>query len=279
MNLRDALTAGRKVLAGSGADDADLEAEVLLRYRLGISRTFLFTNPGKEIAPDEYAAYLALLERRQAGEPVAYITGTREFYGLEFTVNPSVLIPRPETELLVETAVGIFRKKKYRTGVDVGTGSGCIAASLAYHVPDAVLYAVDISPEALATARVNSRNHRVEERITFLQGDLLEPLPERVDLIAANLPYIDDAGMPVVNTRGYEPDLALRGGSDGLSLIRRLIGQAGGKLTRGGSLLLEIGFGQADAVCLLLEAAFPGKKPVVMKGLAGIDRVVYVSVS
>ena len=279
MNLRDALTAGRKVLAGSDADDADLEAEVLLRYRLGISRTFLFTNPGKEIAPDEYAAYLALLERRQAGEPVAYITGTREFYGLEFTVNPSVLIPRPETELLVETAVGIFRKKKYRTGVDVGTGSGCIAASLAYHVPDAVLYAVDISPEALETARVNSRNHRVEERITFLQGDLLEPLPERVDLIAANLPYIDDAGMPVVNTRGYEPDLALRGGSDGLSLIRRLIGQAGGKLTRGGSLLLEIGFGQAGAVCLLLEAAFPGKKPMVMKDLAGIDRVVYVSVS
>ncbi len=279
MNLRAAIHNARIILTEHGIEDALLESEVLLRYQLGIGRTLLFTAPETVISAAEYENYLALVERRCSGEPTAYITGAREFFGREFTVNPAVLIPRPETELLVETAVRLAGERGYRNIADIGTGSGCIAVSLAFELPEVKLYATDTSPEALDIARYNSRRHGVEERITFLQGHLLEPLNSDMDMIVANLPYIDEEGMKIVNTLGFEPVSALYGGGDGLQVIDELIRQAKTRLSRKGTLLLEIGKGQLEACRRHLEEAFPDGETLIFKDLAGIERVIGTTMS
>ncbi|MBN2239546.1 MAG: peptide chain release factor N(5)-glutamine methyltransferase [Dehalococcoidales bacterium] len=279
MRIREALEQARKNLSDNKIEDAALEAEVLLRYVLNVERTFLFTCPDKELTSDEHRKFMGLINRRTKGEPTAYITGTREFYGLDFKVNPSVLIPRPETELLVDTTIQAVNEFSYKTIADIGTGSGCIAVSLAVNLPAIKIYATDISSSALETACKNAELHDVSGRITFLEGNLLVPLPEKIDIIVANLPYITQADLPSVNTLDYEPESALHGGANGLVEIFNLISQSKEYLTPGGTLLLETGQGQGEAVCDYIMQIHPLEIPQIYNDLAGIDRVVRLTLS
>lgn len=295
--------AGQQLLfSGLVADraEAHLEAEVLLRHMLGLDRAGLYARLPEPLSPEGMNAYTALLARRLAGEPVAYIIGQREFYGLSFYVDRRVFIPRPETELLVERTLHYCQNGgdtcgRSNTGdtwdrssgqglclADVGCGSGCIAVTLAVHLPKARIYAIDISGDALAVAALNARRHGVAERVTFLQGDLLKPLPEPVDIIVANLPYVSHpqlAGLPKGIT-AYEPLIALNGGPDGLSLIRNLLQQAGAYLRQEGNrlkaLFLEIGSDQARAVTTLASEFFPLARINLYHDLAGHPRVLEV---
>jgi len=271
VNLRQALTKARDTLVKSNVDDASLEGEILLRYLLAIDRAGLFSDLDRELSPRQKKEFAGLLERRLSGEPAAYITGHREFYGLDFEVDQHVLIPRPETELLVELALKTARSHNMTKSADIGTGCGAIAISLAVHLPGAVLYATDISPEALEVARDNLKKHSVANRVILLRGDLLEPLEKPVDMIVANLPYVKEADLP---PNGREPRPALDGGKDGLDVIKNMCRQAGGKLNTGGYLLLEIGQGQAEMVVAILCKAFPAAAIEVHKDLAGIERAV-----
>ncbi|MBN1176309.1 MAG: peptide chain release factor N(5)-glutamine methyltransferase [Dehalococcoidales bacterium] len=274
MNRRQALTHARKILADNNIDDASLEGVVLLKHALGIDRVQLYSDLDTDISPKQEKALNKLLARRIQGEPSAYITGHREFYGLDFKVNRDVLIPRPETELLVEKAIRLAESHKIKTIADIGTGCGAIAVSLAVNLPRVTVYAVDISNEALKVAGDNCRKHNVADRIVLLEGDMLEPLPEPVDMIIANLPYVREADL--VNDTGlsYEPPLALDGGKDGLDGIRTTCRQAGDRLCRDGFILLEIGQGQADAVTALLQETYPDSRIEVESDLAGIRRSV-----
>jgi len=275
-----------------------LGAEVLLGHVLGVSRAHLLAHPERALTPAEQVAYERLVERCAQGEPLFYLTGHREFYGLDFLVDRRVLIPRPETELLVEQALAVISPAA--VVVDVGTGSGCIAVTLAVHLfstpsPPApplpklrerglgvrALYATDLSPAALEVARANAARHGVAGQITFLQGDLLAPLPEPADVIVANLPYVArdewDRLAAEPNVAGFEPAIALDGGRDGLDLFRRFFNQAPAHLAPGGTILLEIGAGQAGAVTQLARQAFPQAQVAIRRDYAGLDRIVSIS--
>ena len=273
MTLKQALHRARHILAENNVEDAPLECELLLRHVLKISRTQLYLDLEQGLSPQQEQNFWRLLQRRLNGEPTAYITGHREFYGLDFYVDPNVLIPRPESELLVETALGLAQNHPLLTIADIGTGCGAIAISLALGLPQARIYATDISATALEVALVNCQKHGVADRVHLLQGNLLEPLPEPVDLIVANLPYVRKSKL----APRFEPRLALDGGSDGRERIHQLCRQADSKLRAGGSLLLEIGQGQRKAVTALLHHLFPEGKIEVMPDLSGIDRVVSLS--
>lgn len=273
MNLGCALEDTRKELEKNGVEDPALEAEVLIRHIIGIDRAALYAQPERGMSPREDESLRKIVARRISGEPSAYITGHREFFGRDFIVNPGVLIPRPETELLVELAVNRCTGLHYTTAADTGTGSGIIAVSLALNVPGITVYATDISPPALDTARENARRCGAAGRIIFKQGDLLEPLPEPVDIICANLPYVRDADLPEDGLLKFEPRKALAGGLDGLNFLETLIREAPRKLKPGGSLLLEIGEGQAPAVTRALRASLPGNPIHIHRDLAGIKRV------
>jgi release factor glutamine methyltransferase len=199
---------------------------------------------------------------------------------MEFLVNPAVLIPRPETELLVETAIELVKNFSYLSIVDVGTGSGCIAVSLAKYLPQTTIWAIDLSEQALQTAGQNAARQQVQDRVTFLKGDLLSPLPESVDLIASNPPYVRGAELAAPFTTPevyhYEPRLALDGGEDGLQTIARLLAQAGPKLRPGGSVLVEIGAAQGQAVAQLAQRYFPEAAVTVKPDLAGLDRLLVI---
>lgn len=274
MNLRQALDHARAVLRGRDIEDAALEGEILLRHALGVSRAHLFSHLEQVMTPEHEAALTRALARRLKGEPTAYITGHREFYGLDFIVDRNVLIPRPETELLVEKAIGLVNHRRLTSIVDVGTGSGAIAVSLAVNLPQVTVYALDISAAALEVAGQNCRKHGVEDRVILLQGDMLQPLPVKVDLIIANLPYVRGMEIPKEGPLGHEPVLALNGGEDGLEIIGLFCRQAGEKLRHRGYLLLEIGQGQAARVSALLKKGFPGAEIEIDRDLAGIERVV-----
>jgi len=274
--IKEALRRAGQKLENSGADTPALDAGVLLGHVTGRSRAGLYRDWECVLTPEEEARFFALIARREAGEPVAYLTGCKEFMGLDFAVNRSVLIPRPETELLVETAIRLAGPDFII--VDVGTGCGAIAVSLAVFLPGAVVYATDRSPEAVGVARQNAALHGVEQRVSFFRGDLLAPLAGldlagRVDLIAANLPYIATREINVLapEVRLYEPLTALDGGADGLDLYRRLIPAAAGLLKPGGRLLMEIGCGQREAVAGILRP--PLWETVFLQDLAGLDRL------
>lgn len=261
----------RERFSSAGIEEAPLEAELLMRHALNMDAVRLFRDFEKELNPQQEQRLNTLVERRISGEPLAYITGRREFYGLEFAVNSDVLIPRPETEHLVEKAVELARQIPTPVIADIGTGSGAIVIILAVNLPQARIYATDISLEALETAQYNAERHKVSSRITFLPGDLAEPLPEPVDILIANLPYVkscDCACSP-------EPHLALDGGIDGLDVIERFCVGLKGKLKPGGWVLLEIGQGQEERVKELLAAALPNSRIETIKDLAGIERVVW----
>ncbi len=277
--LRDA---ARRLDAAS-VDSARLAAEALLAHTLDLSRAQLLARLEQPLPADQLVDYQTLIDRCESGEPLAYVLGACEFYGLDFRVDPRVLIPRPETELLIDTALDIAHARS-KSGADfriadVGTGSGAIAVTLAVRLPQARLVAVDISPEAIEVAADNARRHGVAHRTEFRVGDLLAPLDAPVDLIAGNLPYVRSAEWRGLahSIREHEPALAFDGGADGLSLIARLLRDAPRALRPGGSILLEIGAAHGEAALELARDCFPGAECAVRTDLAGLDRLLVVS--
>jgi release factor glutamine methyltransferase len=256
-----ALVSAVQRLNEAGCENARLDAQVLLAYVLGQERSWLFAHHDYPLSESEAEQYTELVARRVCREPVAYLIGRKEFYGMDFLVDQRVLIPRPETELLIDLALAqVQDRKNHRIVVaDVGTGSGAIAVTLAIHAPEAHLYGLDVSPTALAVAQANQARLAPASDITFLQSDLLEALPEPVDLIIANLPYVtaDEYEQLDPDIRNYEPKLALEAGAQGLDVIERLLQQVSRHLKPKGAVLLEIGSHQGDAVTKLAKAMKP----------------------
>jgi len=280
----EALAQAAGQLRNEGVESPRLDAELLLAHVLGVNRAAILTWPDRPLTPKQLTRYRDLLARRAAREPLAYIVGHREFYDLDFIVDARALIPRPETELLVEHAVRSARRIAPQAGTplqlaDVGAGSGAIAVTLAVHLPEATIYALDDSAEALTLTAENARRHGVTDRVHPLQGDMLSPLPLPVDLITANLPYVATAEWEQLlpEIRVYEPRAALDGGPDGLDLIRRLLAMAGSYLRPGGVLLLEIGASQGAAVAALARQQYPQARVQIHQDLAGLDRLVLIT--
>ena len=276
--IRDILQSAGERLAQAGVSTPQLDAELLLARSLNVDRAWLMAHPEYRISPEQEAAFQAMLARREAREPLAYITGERWFYDFQLLVTPAVLTPRPETEELVERALTWLRERPQAVVVDVGTGSGAIALAVARHAPTTQIYAIDISPAALDVARENARRLRLEKRVIFLQGDLLAPLPEPVDMVLANLPYIPEGNRPTLmpEVGVYEPPEALFGGASGLRHIKRLLEQAPLHLRPGGCILLEIGHDQAQAVTTLARQHFPNANILIHKDMAGQDRFIAI---
>lgn len=243
-------------LSEKQADSPRLDAEVLLAHILNVPRIALYTR-FDEVASDETRArYRQLVKQRVEGMPVAYLVGFKEFYNLRFAVTPAVLIPRPETELVVMEAIRLAKAISTPRVVDVGTGSGVVAVTMARFVPAANVTAIDLSPDALAIAQQNAQTLGVASRIRFLQGDLLTPVAgEMFDLVMSNPPYIPSEVMSTLSesVKKYEPQLALDGGPGGLQVIEKLANQAHGHLKPGGYLILEIGYDQGKTVPSLLQ--------------------------
>jgi release factor glutamine methyltransferase len=243
-----------------------------------VTHEYLIRYPERAMTVAQAAAYQNLVMRRAKGEPIAYLLGRHHFYDIEVCVTPDVLIPRPETELLVEKAIA-WATGRHTFIVDVGAGSGIIALALAKHLPNAHITGIDLSPAALDLARCNAEHLGLKNRIRWLQGDLLKPilaLGETADLIVANLPYIASSEMPHLEVSRHEPHLALDGGADGLDVIRHLLDDAPQVLQPTGMLVMEIGAGQGEAVRALAQAAFPGRTILVEPDLAGHDRMITV---
>jgi len=301
VSIKQARHRASRTLAAHAIEDAHLEAELLLMHLLGIDRAHLYVRLEDKLSSHEEQALDQLIDRRLSHEPLAYIIGHREFYGQDFYVAPGVLIPRAESELLVEEALDFVEShfpdkthrsqrdekvetsgkelptehksptvEKYEKIAEIGTGSGAIAISLALRLPRAIVYATDISPRALQIARVNCEKH--------LEGDLLNPIPEPVDIIIANLPYIRDEelGKLSAEIRMYEPVVALAGGRDGLDKVRQLLVDAPQKLRPGGIVLLEIGPAQGQALTSWVRCLFPGAGIETITDLSGVARVLKV---
>ncbi|MFC1993248.1 peptide chain release factor N(5)-glutamine methyltransferase [Chloroflexota bacterium] len=277
MTIKQALSRGREILAANNVEDTALESELLLRHALEIDRVKLYANLDYEVSPEQEKIFWRLIKRRLKGEPTAYITGHREFYGIDFYVDPRVLIPRPESELLVEKTLDVAQNNVLSTMAEIGTGCGAIAISLALNLPQAIIYATDISASALEVALINCQKHGASNRIRLLQGDMLAPLPQPVDLIIANLPYVRETDLIPKGQTNYEPLLALNGGADGLEKIRQLCHEISGKLGPGGRLLIEIGQAQRKAVTALLQSLSPSAIIELLPDLSGIERVLSVT--
>ena len=259
---------------GPHPDRARQDAETLCMHLLGKDRAWLLTHWQEELSDDQATDFMGLIERRYSGEPIQYVIGETEFYGLPFLVTPDVLIPRPETEHLVENAIALAAPFPKPRIVDIGTGSGAIAIALEHHLPNATITAIDRSAPALAIAQENAKLNGVNLR--FLEGDLLAPVAgEQFEIIVSNPPYVPttDRDSLAVEVRDYEPTLALFAGPDGLDIYRRLIPQAFHCLVPGGYLALEIGYGQSQAVAdLLAPSGF--QQIEFVPDLQGIPRVV-----
>jgi release factor glutamine methyltransferase len=279
VNLWEALQEGKRLLSPV-SDEPGVDAELLLRHVLHFDRGQLYRRLTEPL--DEFeTAYRKLLARREGHEPVPYILGRKQFFGLDFEVSPAAIIPRPETEMLVEEAIAFARDRPADQGVviaDIGTGCGAIAVTLAHLLPTARLIAVDQSADALALAQRNADLHRAIQPIKFLEGDLLGPLDSPVDLVVANLPYIPTGEWETLppEIRDREPRQGLDGGPDGLRELRRLLAVAPGHLAEFGALVLEIGQSHGDAVAELAEKAFPDADIRIEPDLAGLDRMIVV---
>jgi release factor glutamine methyltransferase len=278
--LRTVIQDTHQKLEAAGIPDARLEAEVLVMNVMRMARQNIFGEQDTEVSEEQQAALDELLERRYNREPLAYLLGQREFYGINVMLTPAVLIPRPETEGLVEHALFMALMGMESTDLiiaDVGTGSGAIAINLAIHLPAAKIFAVDVADEVLDVAAFNIRAHGVSERVTLGIGDLLEPVPEPIDLIVANLPYIPTDRISTLQPEvRQEPALALDGGPDGLDLIRRLLTQAESKLKDSGIILLEMDPNQIPVVQELAIQHFPEGSTSVEEDLAGMDRILTI---
>ncbi|MBM4119432.1 MAG: peptide chain release factor N(5)-glutamine methyltransferase [Nitrospira sp.] len=281
VTVGDLLRWGRVQLAQAGIEDAARETAWLLEHALGMTALEVRVKGAQPVEGSALRRTEALLARRASREPLQYLLGTQEFCGLEFSVAPGVLIPRPETELLVDETILRVTAQAHPVIADVGTGSGCIAVPLACRVPQAALYAVDRSADALRIAQRNAARHGVLAQVTFLEGDLLVPLREqgmagRVDVIVSNPPYIAERDWDMVQpeVRLYEPRLALAAGEDGLAVYRRLVPEAAQMLCAAGWIILEVGRGQAGAVRALIEATGRYGAMKTRTDAAGIERVV-----
>lgn len=266
---------GRLVRAGISPDEAALDAEVLARHVLECDRATLLTRAQDPLPSAFVRLYDGLVQRRIAREPIAYIVGHREFWGLEFDVTPDVLIPRPETEFVIEAAlVALPHRSLVHNIIDVGTGSGCLAVILAIEYSSARVIAVDVSPLALDVAQRNASKHNVSERVAFIRGDLLEGLADRADLIVSNPPYVPDSDASDLQPEvaRYEPHTALYAGHDGLTVIRRLLAEAPSRLAPEGRLIVEFGFGQESGVRdAALQTGWTTER--IRRDLQGIPRV------
>lgn len=260
------------------SDNPLADARALLAHILRVDASYLIAHPEKGLTHSQLDAYFDAVARAERHEPLPYIVGSAPFRYLNLRVTPAVLIPRPETEQLVDKVIGWVGRRRRLTLVDVGTGSGCIGISLATELPDTNVFATDVSAEALTIARDNARQH--DATITFLQGSLLEPLEQRVDAIVANLPYITDAEMETLqpSVKQFEPSLALRGGANGLDLVRDLLEQAQTKLNSGGAIFLEIGYRQGPAAVALAQSIIPTAIVRCQRDFADHDRFVIVEI-
>ncbi|MGV8048989.1 MAG: peptide chain release factor N(5)-glutamine methyltransferase [Anaerolineaceae bacterium] len=261
----------------SRLDHSNETALVLLASVLGQSKTWLLSHPEVILTFDQLEQADTLSERLLAGEPLPYLIGRQEFFGLNFLVDPSVLIPRPETELLVEQALLWLKgHPAAQTALDVGTGSGCIAISLAVHCPRLCITATDNSTQALSVAKRNAQTHRVAENISFVEADLIPPSIASCSLICANLPYIPTGKLAEVNSLPYEPVSALDGGLDGLELIQRCLQQAPQVIQRPGLILLETEATLGRQANYLVQQYFPQGKIALLQDLTGRDRLVRI---
>lgn len=276
MNIKEAWAYGRSTLA-QASPTPELDARLLLQYALGVNHSYLVAHAEDGLTDHQTELYRQLVRRALSREPIPYLTNSAGFFGLSFHVGPGVLIPRPETELLVERVLAWAEAKDDLRIADVGTGSGCIAVVLAIHLPRAEVAAVDISEDALVIARKNAKRH-APDRIQFLQGNLLEPLPQMVDLIVANLPYVAAHEWTMVDdgVKWYEPTIALQGGRDGLDLIREMLRQSTSRLRPHGALFLEIGWQQGEAVEQLARRFYPDADVALIADYAGHDRIVSI---
>jgi len=291
MDARTAFKTGIARLRDANVPSYTLAAELLLLHVGGRDRTWLYAHPEDEITPEQESRFFSLIQRRAAGEPTQYLTGKQEFCGLEFEVTPDVLIPRPETEHVIEVALDRLALREIRAGrkqtlsgeglriADIGTGSGCIAIALAKDLPDARFLATDISPAALEVARRNATRHNFADRIEFLRANLLESVSavadSHFDLIASNPPYIGRREGPTLQreVREHEPEVALYGGEDGYELYAALVSQAATHLVPGGIAVLELGHDSLPAVQPLFDTP-EWTRVGVTNDLAGIPRVI-----
>ena len=260
MTIHARVVAARQRLrdAGIPSDEADLDARLLAEQLLGWTTERYFVDGSQEEPAGFAERYDALVSRRAAREPFAYIVGHEEFWGLDFEVTPAVLIPRPETELIVGVTLALFPDRDAAfCACDVGTGSGCIAVSIAHERPHAIVTATDVSASALVVARRNAERHGVASRVRCRCGDLFAGAADAFDLVVSNPPYVGERDRPTIQAEvgRFEPAQALFAGEDGLDTIRRLVERAPARLTPGGHLVFEFGFGQADAVANLIAAA------------------------
>ncbi len=273
----DAALAGAKTRLASQSESFGLYAQVLLAHILDKDRAWLLAHGDYALTDPQAADWDKAVNRVAAGEALPYVIGEWEFYGLKLKVTPDVLIPRPETELLVDIALAWLRANPTRRrAVDVGTGSGCIPVALAANIPDLQITATDISPAALAVANANVERYKLEDHIALKQTSLLEGLPGPFDLICSNLPYIPSERLPVLEVSKREPWLALDGGPDGLMLIRPFLQQAATALATGGLLLAEIDASLATAVIDLAKGHWPHAKIEVRNDLTGLPRLLVV---
>jgi release factor glutamine methyltransferase len=261
LTVAGALREAASLLREAGLAEPRREARTLLSHALGRDQAFLVTHADERLTPAQLAGFRASVARRAAGEPFQYIAGRQEFYGLEFEVTPDVLIPRPETELLVEEALRLLKGTDAPLLCDVGTGSGCVAVTLLRERADARGFALDVSPAALKVAARNAARHGVAERLRLLASDCFDALRSggheglRFDLVASNPPYIDESVLEGLQreVREHEPRVALTPGGDGLSVIRRLVAESPRFIKPGGHLLVEIGYDQHERVAELID--------------------------
>lgn len=282
MTLAEAIYNGSETLSQHGIENARLDAELLLCRSLNRNRAWIVTHSKESLEDEARKGFETLVNRRAKREPFQYIVGVQEFWGLDFTVTPDVLIPRPETELIIERALAIEPDRRRPLNIaDLCTGSGCIAISLATERDQARIFAADKSVKALVVARENARIHGVSERVRFLQGDLFEPLEEldlraRMDIIVSNPPYVPDSVLPSLQpeVRDFEPLDALAAGVDGTVFHRRIIDRAPEFFKQNGALIMEMGLGQAEMLVRLVNETGQYQLPEIFKDLAGIERVI-----
>ena len=278
-SIADAILEASQALRVAGVPEPRREAGSLLEHVLGKDRTFIISHATDALSEKDLQAFAAAVRRRALGEPQQYITGSQNFYGLEFAVNPDVLIPRPETELLVEAALKLMDQSSHETQLicDVGTGSGCIAITLVHHRPKSKAVALDISKRAIHVAQANAHHHNVADRVSFVVADAFDSLlpNAKFDLIVSNPPYVSAASLPGLQreVRDHEPLIALTPGGDGLKIIHRLISESAAYLKPQGNVLFEIGFDQHEAVHRILDPHI-WRLLEIQPDLQGIPRIV-----
>lgn len=272
VSIADCLKIGAEILKDT--DAPRLEAEILLCHILQKDRLYAAVHKDEHLSEKKSNEFLAMCQRRAAGEPSAYITGTKEFMSLEFEVNGSVLIPRPETELAVELVCEKYKNQNVNI-IDICTGSGAIACSLAHFMPDAHIWATDISDDALRIAQRNAQKLGVSQRVNFVRADALKKMnfEERFDIAVSNPPYIESSVVDSLETtvKDYEPRLALDGGADGLIFYRKIVDNIKSILRPGGELIFEIGFNQGQSLTKIMSPLFDSVN--IIKDLAGLDRI------